>query len=132
MIISTKYYSTNLIYLQLMIKFFIAKKVNEISAETLDGVKIFEYENFSKPDIKKAVDSWIDEIVTGLISIIYTFNPALIILGGGIMNEDYIVNSINEKIQGRLMLSFRNVKIVNSDLGNTAGMLGVAYRASKL
>jgi len=48
------------------------------------------------------------------------------------MNEDYIVDSINKKIHGRLMKSFCNVKIVNSKLGNTAGMLGVAYKASKL
>lgn len=110
----------------------LVKKVNELSGETLDGVKIFEDENFSKTEIRKAVDSWIDEIVTGLVSIVYTFNPSLIILGGGIMNEDYIVDSINKKIHNRLMKSFCNVKIVNSKLGNTAGMLGVAYKASKL
>ncbi len=110
----------------------LVKKVNEISDTELDGVAIFNEENFSKPEIRNAVESWIDEIVTGLISIIYTFNPSLIVLGGGIMNEKYIVDSINDKIQNKLMPSFRNVKIVNSNLGNTAGMLGVAYKASKI
>lgn len=110
----------------------LVRRVNQIADAELDGVKIFEKENFANPEIKAAVDAWIDEIVTGLISIVYTFNPSLIVLGGGIMNEDYIVDSINLKIQGRLMQSFRNVKIVNTDLGNTAGMLGVAYKASKL
>lgn len=110
----------------------LVKRVNEFSEEELDGVKIFDDKNFSKTEIRNAVDLWIDEIVTGLISIVYTFNPSLIILGGGIMNEDYIVNSVNEKIHNRLMQSFRNVKITNSKLGNTAGMLGVAYKASKL
>ena len=110
----------------------LVKKVNEFSDKVLDGVAIFNEENFSKPEIKNAVDSWIDEIVTGLISIVYTFNPSLIVLGGGIMNESYIVNSINDKIQNKLMQSFKNVKIVNSNLGNTAGMLGVAYKASKI
>ena len=110
----------------------LVKKVNEISDTELDGVGIFSEENFSKPEIRNAVDSWIDEIVTGLISIVYTFNPSLIVLGGGIMNESYIVDSINVKIQNKLMPSFRNVRIVNSNLGNTAGMLGVAYKASKI
>ncbi len=110
----------------------LVRKINSFSDETLDGVKIFDEKNFSKPEIRNAVDSWIDEIVTGLVSIVYTFNPSLVILGGGIMNEEYIVNSINDKIRNRLMASFRNVKIVNSNLGNTAGMLGVAYKASKL
>ncbi len=110
----------------------LVRRINEITGKEFDGVKIFDEENFSRPEIRNAVDAWIDEIVTGLVSIVYTFNPSLIILGGGIMNEDYIVDSINQKIQGRLMQSFRNVKIVNTDLGNTAGMLGVAYKASTL
>lgn len=110
----------------------LVEEVNKISEVPLDGVKIFEEENFSKPEIKTIVDSWIDEIVAGLISIVYTFNPSLIVLGGGIMNENYIIEAVNSKIQNKLMASFRNVKIVNSNLGNTAGMLGVAYKASKL
>ncbi len=109
----------------------LVENVNKVSKEPLDGVKIFKVENFKNPEIRNTVDSWIDEIVTGLINIVYVFNPSLIVLGGGIMNEDYIVDSINEKIHNRLMLSFRDVKIVNSNLGNTAGMLGVAYKASK-
>lgn len=106
--------------------------VNRISDVPLDGIKIFEKENFEKPEIRAEVDKWINEIVTGLISIVYTFNPSLIVLGGGIMNEDYIVNSVNEIIQSKLMPSFRNVRIVNSDLGNSAGMLGVAYKAARM
>lgn len=110
----------------------LVENVNNISKEKLDGVKIFESENFENPEIRNIIDDWVDEIVTGLINIVYIFNPALIVLGGGIMNEDYIVDSVNTKIHNRLMESFRNVKIVNSNLGNTAGMLGVAYKASKL
>ncbi len=108
----------------------LVRSVNEVSDEELDGVKIFSEENFSNPVIRNKIDQWIDEIVIGLTSIVYTFNPSLIVLGGGIMNEDFIVNEINDRIQNKLMQSFRNVKIVNSDLGNTAGMLGVAYKAS--
>ncbi len=110
----------------------LVRKVNGITGENLDGIGIFKSENFSRSEIRNAVDLWIDEIVTGLITIVYTFNPSLIILGGGIMNEDYIISSINKKIQDKLMDSFRNVRIVNSSLGNTAGMLGVAFEASKL
>ncbi len=108
----------------------LVRSVNEVSDDELDGVKIFNNENFSNPVIKNKVDEWIDEIVTGLISIVYTFNPSLIVLGGGIMNENYIVDEINKRIHKKLMPSFKNVKILNSDLGNTAGMLGVAYKAS--
>ena len=110
----------------------LVETANKISDTELDGVKIFAEENFRKPEIKACVDAWIEEIAVGLISIIYTFNPSLIVLGGGIMNENYIVDTLNSVISARLMQSFRNVKIVNSNLGNSAGMLGVAYKASKI
>lgn len=104
------------------------RAVNEISPTPLNSFEIFSKMN-SDEKIKSAVDSWIDEIIIGLISIIYTFNPPLIILGGGIMNEEYIINSINEKLPSRLMESFRNVKIKRATLGNKASMLGASYKA---
>lgn len=106
--------------------------VNKVSNEPLDAFQIFEKENFEKPEIRSEIDKWIDEIIVGLINIIYTFNPPLIVLGGGIMNEDYIIDLIDRKIYNRLMDNFRGVKIVRSKLGNTAGMLGVAHEAAKL
>lgn len=104
------------------------RAVNEISSTPLNSFEIFSKMN-SDEKIKSAVDSWIDEIIIGLISIIYTFNPPLIILGGGIMNEEYIINSINERLPSRLMESFRNVKIKRATLGNKASMLGASYKA---
>lgn len=104
------------------------RAVNEISPTPLNSFEIFSKMN-SDEKIKSAVDSWIDEIIIGLISIIYTFHPPLIILGGGIMNEEYIINSINAKLPSRLMESFRNVKIKRASLGNKASMLGASYKA---
>lgn len=106
--------------------------VNKVSDEPLDSFQIFEKENFERPEIRSEIDKWIDEIITGLINIIYIFNPPLIVIGGGIMNENYIIDLIDRKIYNRLMENYRNVNIVRSKLGNTAGMLGAAYEASKL
>ena len=91
-----------------------------------------EKENIEKPEIRSEIDKWIDEIIVGLVNIIYIFNPSMIVLGGGIMNEDYIIELIDRKIYTRLMDNFKNVKIVRPKLGNDAGMIGAAYEASKL
>ena len=53
-------------------------------------------------------------------------------LGGGILNEDYIIDLIDRKIYNKLMEPFKNVNIVRSRLGNQAALLGVAYKASQL
>lgn len=106
--------------------------VNKVSDKPLDAFQIFEKENIEKPEIRSEVDKWIDEIIIGLINIIYTFNPPLIVLGGGIMNEDYIIDLIDRKIYSKLMDNFKNVNIVRSKSGNDAALLGVAYEAAKL
>ena len=106
--------------------------IYKVTGEDLDGFQIFEKSNFSRPEIRSEIDKWIDEIIVGLMNIIYTFNPPLIVLGGGILNEDYIIDLIDRKIYNRLMENFRNVKIVRAKLGNRAGLYGASYAASKL
>ena len=108
------------------------KAVNKVSPVELNAFQIFEKENIEKPEIRSEIDKWIDEIIVGLVNIIYIFNPSMILLGGGIMNEDYIIELIDRKIYTRLMDNFKNVKIVRPKLGNDAGMIGAAYEASKL
>ncbi len=98
----------------------------------MNGFEIFQEDNFNNPEIRHVIDSWIDEIIIGLKSLINIFNPALIVLGGGIMNEKYIIDLIDRKIYKQLMNSFGKVKIVNTKLGNNAGLLGAAYEASKI
>lgn len=98
--------------------------------QTLNGKEIFAL--FDDPKTKKLIDEWIDEIVIGLKGLVYIFNPKLIVAGGGIMNEAYITNEINARLQKQLMESFRNVKVVKAQKGNDANKLGAAYLASTL
>ena len=108
------------------------KAVNKVSKEELDAYQIFQRENIDKPEIRSEIDKWIDEIIIGLINIIYIFNPPLIVLGGGIMNEDYIIELIDRKIYNKLMDNYKNVRIVRSKMGNDSALLGVAYQASEM
>ena len=108
------------------------KAVNKISDEPLDAFQIFKKENMQRPEIRSEIDKWIDEIIIGLMNLIYIFNPPLIVIGGGIMNEDYIIELIDRVICSRLMKSFKNVRIERSQKGNDSALLGVAYEASKL
>ena len=96
----------------------------------MNGREIFA--NFSNPEIRSIIDEWIDEIVIGLKGLTYIFNPSLIVAGGGIMNETYITDEINTRLQKELMASFRKVKVVKALMGNDANKLGAAYLASEL
>ena len=108
----------------------LVRDVAEKTGRKMNGREIFA--EFDNPVIRDIIDNWIDEIVIGLKSIVYVFNPSLIVAGGGIMNEAYITDEVNKRLQKELMPSFRKVKIVKALMGNDANKLGAAYLASKL
>lgn len=104
--------------------------VNKKLGKSMNGREIFK--NFENPEIRSIIDEWIDEIVIGLKGLVYIFNPSLIVAGGGIMNEQYITDEINKRLQNELMASFRKVKVVKAQMGNDANKLGAAYLASQI
>lgn len=95
-----------------------------------NGRKIFA--RLDEPGIRVIVDSWIDEIVYGLISVIHIFNPACIVMGGGVMAQPYIIAQVRKKTGEEIMDSFRNVELKAAELGNRAGLLGAVHLAGKL
>ncbi|WP_077369770.1 ROK family protein [Anaerosalibacter sp. Marseille-P3206] len=103
----------------------LVKKTLKLEGE-INGRIIFDKVNEGDMIYKEIVDRWIDEIVIGISSLVHIFNPSLIVLGGGIMKQEYIVESIKEKLPDYIMRSFRNVKIESAKLGNDAGILGAS------
>lgn len=97
--------------------------------ELKNGRDIFA--NIDNRNVKELVDQWIMEIVYGLITLTHIFNPSLIVLGGGIMEQEYVVEQVRQRLKEQIMPSFRNVEIAAARLGNTAGMLGAAKQALK-
>lgn len=108
----------------------LVKKVQKVFPELDNGRAIFA--RINEPEIQNLVDEWIDEIVYGLTSLIHIFNPPCIVLGGGIMKQEYILDKLQKKLYNNIMPSFRNVHIVTASLGNDAGMLGAVRIAEQL
>lgn len=104
-------------------------RVREKFPELKNGREIFA--RLEQPEICELVEQWIDEIVYGLTSLVHIFNPSLIVLGGGIMEQPYVVGSVEKKLREQIIPSFLNVDILPAKLGNKAGMLGAAREAQK-
>lgn len=109
----------------------LVRAVKEETGKALTGREIFAPEHFNNVTVRAVIDNWIDEIIGGLSTLIFIFNPPCIILGGGIMNEDYIISEIDRRIHARPIHSFQSVKIKKAELKNQAGMLGAAYLAKQ-
>ena len=98
----------------------------QVNPSWSNGKIIYELWEQENEAIVPIVNRWTDEVATGLASLIHTFNPSLIVLGGGIMERDAIIGIIERKAKKLVMSSFTHVKIVPAMLGNRAGLLGAA------
>lgn len=107
----------------------LVRKAMAYNRDLDNGRKIFSRLDDSK--VRDIVNSWIDEIAYGLISVIHIFNPSCIVLGGGVMAQPYILEEVKKKTSARIMSSFRNVELRQAELGNRAGLMGAAYLAEE-
>ncbi|MCI9492729.1 MAG: ROK family protein [Lachnospiraceae bacterium] len=102
----------------------LVKNAMALNPSLSNGRAIFEHQ--ADPEVKQAIDRWIMEIVYGLITIVHMANPSCAILGGGVMEQPYVLQQVQEKLYQNIMPSFRHVQIKKASLGNQAGMLGAA------
>ena len=102
-------------------------KASAYNPSLVNGIEIFEH--IDDPNVVNIIHDWINEICIGLMTLIHIFNPSCIVLGGGIMTQPYIINTLKEKLYPHIMPTFATVNITNAALGNNAGMLGIYYLA---
>lgn len=103
----------------------IVREAQKITSKYNSGKKIFQYVN-TDPALQQVLQEWIQNVSLGLVSFIHIFNPPLIVLGGGIMEQESLVKMIEKEVKKQVMDSFSHVKIVGASLGNQAGILGAA------
>lgn len=98
----------------------------QIDPECINGKVLFEKINTGHEELERVVHAWVDEVACGLVSIIHIFNPLAIIVGGGVMEQDHLVQLVEARAKAFIMDSFNHVNILKASLGNRAGVLGAA------
>lgn len=96
------------------------------------GHSLFRLLTGGDPLAKNLVDVWIDEILLGLTSLCHIFNPACLVLGGGILEQAYVITQIKQRLYAHLMPSFRHLSVRAARLGNDAGLIGAAAHAATM
>lgn len=100
------------------------KKTKEIDSRFNNGRSVFSSYHQGNKHLEKVIIEWVDEIALGIVTLVHIFNPPLIVLGGGIMEQDILVKLVSDKVGSMIMDSFKDIQIVKASLGNRAGVLG--------
>ncbi len=88
----------------------------------MTGRQIFAH--IDEKEYREEIDFWIDEVTEGLISLLHIFNPPAILLGGGIMQQEYVFTEVKRRTLERVFPPLKNTVIKRMSLGNWAGIYG--------
>ena len=102
--------------------------VKERTGKTLNGKEIFDLEKKEIVEYQKVISEWIENLTDGLSSIVYCFNPANMILGGGVIEQgEPLINRIKNSLFKKIGPQFKEkLNIIQAKLGNNAGMIGAS------
>ena len=103
--------------------------VKERTGKTLNGKEIFDLEKKEIVEYQEVISEWIENLTDGLSSIVYCFNPANMILGGGVIEQgEPLINRIKNSLFKKIGPQFKEkLNIIQAKLGNNAGMIGASY-----
>ena len=102
----------------------LVRNAKKIDQDCTNGRAVFEKIGQGDMSLTTVLDDWVFEVALGLISLVHIFNPPAIIVGGGVMEQEKLVDMVNSKVKELIMESFSDVKIIKASLGNKAGVLG--------
>ena len=108
----------------------LVRAVSKVRPELDNGKKIFAFRN--DPVVQNEIDKWIGEVLCGLAGVIYAFNPSLVVLGGGVMCNPYVLEQLRARLPDYVLGGHLPVDLQPAMLGNTAGMMGAGYLAQHL
>ncbi|MCM1334413.1 MAG: ROK family protein [Bacteroides sp.] len=100
------------------------------SLENVDGKTAFDGMRAGDPAAKRVVDTYINYLGCGLANIVNTFQPELLLIGGGICKEGENLTVPLRRIieeESYCIDPNRSTKLDIAKLGNDAGIIGAAY-----
>ena len=90
------------------------------------GRELFDAAEKGDERALSVIDAWLDEVAFGLAGFIHTFDPRLILIGGGVSaQEELLIKPLREKVMKIIEPDFADgLEIRAAALGNDAGMAG--------
>lgn len=109
----------------------LVKRVREEMSELeeVNGKVIFELLEAGNEKIKQIVQEWIVHISKGLVSLVHLFNPEMIVIGGGVCQQEArFITPVREYVLSHVMEQFKKgLEVEAAMLGNQAGLVGAVY-----
>ncbi|GGA79520.1 ROK family protein [Ornithinibacillus halotolerans] len=109
----------------------IANRMKDRSNKEMSSKEVFALYEAGNGLAMEVIDEAIEALTYGMISLIHTFNPTVIVLGGGLLQrQKWLAEKVRKSVPQKGMDSLvKPVKIMVSNLGEHAGVIGAASLA---
>ncbi|MCY0888103.1 MAG: ROK family protein [Alicyclobacillaceae bacterium] len=108
----------------------VARRMAELTHgdRTWTGVEVFQAALCGDALAEQVVSEALDALAYGVVSLIHTFNPKIMLLGGGVFSEaEWLRERLENKVHGMGIQSMvQSVHIRRVSLGTDAGLIGAA------
>lgn len=104
-------------------------KRKQVAPETLSGEEIFDH-SAEDPIYQEEVDRFYDYMAIGIYNLQYTYDPEVIIIGGGVSARDDLVDNINrhlDTIFQEIPIAHIRPQIRTCKYHNDANIIGAVY-----
>ena len=90
------------------------------------GRVLFEAAASGKREALEVIDKWLDEVAFGIMGFVHTFDPQMVLIGGGVsVQEELLIRPLREKVLSLIYPDFADgLEIRAAGLGNDAGIVG--------
>lgn len=111
-----------------------AERYNKRTGETLDAIEIFE-KAFNGDEIaNEEKDIFLYNVAKGIFNLTYSFDPELVIIGGGVSQAEWLIPELQkqlQKIMEIIEVATFMPEIVTCEFRNSANLIGAAVDFSQ-
>ena len=106
----------------------LVRRAREATGMEMNGRMIFECVKNGDNTLKNVLDLWLDDVASGISSLVHIFNPQIVLIGGGVSSqEELFIAPLRKRVLATVMPQFaKGLRIEKACLGNDAGLMGAA------
>lgn len=111
-----------------------AKRYNERTSQSLDAIAIFNLAFAGDPIAKEEMNIFTFNVAKGIYNLSYSFDPELVILGGGVSQADWLIPELKkqlQKIMNQVEIASFMPEIQRCYYRNQANLIGAAVDFSQ-
>lgn len=100
-----------------------------LTGHEIDGKEIFRLAEDGHPIVRHLIRQWIHHIACGIAGLVHIFNPAAVLIGGGVSTQkELFIDPLRSEVLSMTMENFKKDLVIDSaQAGNDAGIIGAVW-----